>query len=168
MFAEPPRGLPHDLPESLGEVKLVGEAGELRDFLDRQLAFSQQSAGLFDATQHLEPRRSQTCDDYLFQSWTNESREHLEYRRGTIISGGSTTGWVEYNVSGNNGGLGQFVVCTFTANATTQVFTYTSPEYAQINAFQVRDITAIPEPSSFAMVLGGIANLLLIRRRRVA
>jgi hypothetical protein len=29
-------------------------------------------------------------------------------------------------------------------------------------------LTAIPEPSSFAMVLGGIANLLLIRRRRTA
>ena len=106
--------------------------------------------------------------DYLFQSWANESRDHLEHRRGKITSGGSTTGWVEYNVSGNNGGLGQFVVGTFTADATTQAFTYTSPDFAQISAFQVRDITVIPEPSSFAMVLGGIANLLLIRRRRVA
>jgi hypothetical protein len=37
--------------------------------------------------------------------------------------------------------------------------------YAAVDNFQ---LTAIPEPSSFAMVLGGIANLLLIRRRRVA
>ena len=37
--------------------------------------------------------------------------------------------------------------------------------YAAVDNFQ---LTAVPEPSSFAMVLGGIANLLLIRRRRVA
>jgi hypothetical protein len=37
--------------------------------------------------------------------------------------------------------------------------------YSAVDNFQ---LTAIPEPSSFAMVLGGIANLLLIRRRRVA
>ena len=37
--------------------------------------------------------------------------------------------------------------------------------YTAIDNFQ---LTAVPEPSSFAMVLGGIANLLLIRRRRVA
>jgi hypothetical protein len=37
--------------------------------------------------------------------------------------------------------------------------------FSAVDNFQ---LTAIPEPSSFAMVLGGLANLLLIRRRRVA
>jgi hypothetical protein len=34
--------------------------------------------------------------------------------------------------------------------------------FSAVDNFQ---LTAVPEPSSFAMVLGGIANLLLIRRR---
>ena len=34
----------------------------------------------------------------------------------------------------------------------------------QVNAFQ---LTAVPEPSTYAMVLGGLLNLSLIRRRRV-
>ena len=33
-----------------------------------------------------------------------------------------------------------------------------------VSAFQ---LTAIPEPSTYAMVLGGLLNLSLIRRRRV-
>jgi hypothetical protein len=45
--------LTDDLPESLGEVKLVGEARALRDFLDWQRIFPQQDAGVFDPAQHL-------------------------------------------------------------------------------------------------------------------
>ena len=33
-----------------------------------------------------------------------------------------------------------------------------------VSAFQ---LTAIPEPSTYAMVIGGLLNLSLIRRRRV-
>jgi hypothetical protein len=105
---------------------------------------------------------------YLFQSWANDSRGAFDYRDQTITAngfGGQQSGALDYNVSGGNGGTGSFVIGTFTANATTQAMLYSSTEYAQISAFQLR---AIPEPSSFAMVLGGIANLLLIRRRRVA
>ena len=36
------------------------------------------------------------------------------------------------------------------------------PAVGSVSAFQ---LTAVPEPSSFALVVGGIANLLLIRRR---
>jgi hypothetical protein len=34
---------------------------------------------------------------------------------------------------------------------------------APINGFQL--VTVVPEPSTYALVLGGIATLLLIRRR---
>jgi hypothetical protein len=106
--------------------------------------------------------------DYLFQSWVNESRAAFEYRNQTITAntfGGSQSGALEYNVSGVEGGAGSFVIGTFTADATTQVMLYSSPEYAQINAFQVR---AVPEPSTCAMlVMGGVGSLPMLRRRRV-
>ena len=105
--------------------------------------------------------------EYLFQSWANDSRAEQSARSQTITAntfGGSESGALDYNLSNLDGGTGSFVIGTFTANATSQVMLYSSPGYAQINAFQLR---AVPEPSSFAMVLGGIATLLR-RRRRVA
>lgn len=102
---------------------------------------------------------------YLFQSWANESRGRLDYRNETITAntfGGSQSGELAYNVGGGDGGKGSFVIGTFTADATTQTMLYSSIEFAQINAFQVR---AVPEPSTYALVVGGIATLILIRRR---
>lgn len=43
-------------------------------------------------------------------------------------------------------------------------FVSEGPAVGSVSAFQ---LTAIPEPSTYAMVLGGLLNLSLIRRRRV-
>jgi hypothetical protein len=102
--------------------------------------------------------------DYLFQSWVNDSRSAFGYRTQTLASG-NTSGVLDYNVGDVNGGTGQFVIGTFTADATTQAITYNSGDFAQISAFQVRAVSAVPEPSTYALVVGGIATLLLIRRR---
>jgi hypothetical protein len=54
---------------------------------------------------------------------------------------------------------------TYTTNPTiTRVGFVSDGSGGQVNAFQ---LTAIPEPSTYAMVLGGLLNLSLIRRRRV-
>jgi hypothetical protein len=103
--------------------------------------------------------------DYLFQSWVSDSRAEQSARTQTIYGNnfsGSQSGVLDYNVLNLDGGTGQFVIGTFTADATSQVMLYSSPDYAQINAFQLR---AVPEPSTYALVVGGIATLLLIRRR---
>jgi hypothetical protein len=54
---------------------------------------------------------------------------------------------------------------TYTTNPTiTRVGFVSEGSEGQVSAFQ---LTAIPEPSTYAMVLGGLLNLSLIRRRRV-
>ncbi len=72
------------------------------------------------------------------------------------------------------GGYGQYGLGVFTANAATQSFklrkwgNLTTTPVAQsntyVNAWQIRDLGVIPEPST--ALLGGLGALLLLRRRR--
>ncbi len=101
--------------------------------------------------------------EYLFQTWVNESRAFLDIRSQTVTSGGNTSGTMEYNVPNGENGPGSYLVGTFTADAATQAITYNANDFAQINAFQVR---AIPEPSTVAFLAAGLAGLVLHRRRR--
>lgn len=71
------------------------------------------------------------------------------------------------------GGYGQYAIGTFIADATTQSFkvrkwgNLTTTPVAQsntyVNAWQLRDLGVVPEPS--AALLGGLGALLLLRRR---
>ena len=102
---------------------------------------------------------------YLFQTWVNDSRGSVAGgRTETLTSGGSTSGTLAYNVGASDGSAGSFVIGSFTADSATQAITYNANNFAQINAFQLR-ADAVPEPSTYALVLGGIATLFLIRRR---
>lgn len=59
----------------------------------------------------------------------------------------------------------QYVIGNFIADSTSQTIALTSPTatYYTISAAQVR---VIPEPSTYAMFLGALAALALLRRRR--
>ncbi|MCX6971777.1 MAG: PEP-CTERM sorting domain-containing protein [Verrucomicrobia bacterium] len=95
---------------------------------------------------------------YQVQIWTNDSRGG---NKSTPIDGGAVT--LNTNPTTLGGGLGQFAIGTFTANATSQSFTLDNNSY--LNAVQLRQ-TAIPEPSTYMMLLGGAGALMLLRRRR--
>lgn len=79
----------------------------------------------------------------------------------------------ELTPEGNNT-AGQFATGSFIADSTTQILigraytnlptTPTTTVNVTINAFQLRDLGAIPEPS--AALLGGLGFLALLRRRR--
>lgn len=91
---------------------------------------------------------------YSFQWWSNTS--DLGSQLHTATSGGGVT--LNDNVSGANGGLGQYAIGTFTADAATQVITF-SPDagpnqFAQLNGF----LLAVPEPTTalFGLALFGV------------
>ncbi len=99
---------------------------------------------------------------YLFQWWTNDSGQMLLGGLTTASSGNAIS--LDANTTDTNGGVGQFALGTFVANASTQVITFTnSSDTPLLNAFQLR---AIPEPSTGVILLGGVAFLAARRRRR--
>lgn len=114
-------------------------------------------------------------DQYLAEFFVNDPRGSTN--RAETLSGGTT---LLYNVGNGTanpndpgaGADGQFATASFTADVTgTAMFTATSTGGStQVNAFQLRDLGAAPEPSPFAgLALGvlGLGGLALRARKRV-
>jgi hypothetical protein len=93
---------------------------------------------------------------YQIQIWVTDPRP-LAADRTQTISGSSAIDFHDATTT-----LGQYIIGTFTADAANQVFNITPSAASQLNLVQVR---TIPEPSAFAMLLGGL-GLLGFRRRR--
>jgi hypothetical protein len=74
---------------------------------------------------------------------------------------------------GVDGGIGQYAVGTFTADSTSLSITFNGPALTSsqplINGFQLRTV-AVPEPSTYAMALAGLAcgGSVVFRRRKRA
>ncbi len=82
---------------------------------------------------------------YLTQIWVNDSRSNFNNRYESVASAGGNSVILSYNNSTNAitiGGVGQYVVGTFTANAPTMAFKLTGNASSQFNAIQVRDLGA--------------------------
>jgi len=105
---------------------------------------------------------------YMVQFWCNESRAiyGVETRTGRITAGGQYVD-ITYNTTQTEGGVGQWVAATFTADASSETFAFTGVSGDQnipmLNAVQVR---SVPEPS--VCVLLGLAFLFVIIRQRNA
>jgi len=81
---------------------------------------------------------------YQVQVWVDDSRTSGAGRNETNSTSGGNTVILSYNSTGAQGGLGQYTIGTFTADATTQVFTLQANSNSgstQLNAIQVRDLT---------------------------
>ena len=68
--------------------------------------------------------------------------------------------------NGPAGSVGQFVIGTFTADSTSQVISFPDlPSYENlVTAYQLRDVTVVPEPSTGLLLLGGLGTLWVGRR----
>lgn len=106
---------------------------------------------------------------YLIQVWWN-AVQGTSSQLGMVFDSGSGTPSVTLYTSGTGFSprlsLAQFATGTFTANATTQIVRWDETSGtggATINMFQIR---AVPEPSSFAMLLFGSVMLWAVRRKR--
>jgi hypothetical protein len=66
--------------------------------------------------------------------------------------------------------IGQFSIGTFVATASPETYTYsTGGGHNFVNAVSVRDLTvAVPEPSTWAMMLGGLVMLGFCVRRKAS
>lgn len=102
---------------------------------------------------------------YQLEIWTN--RSNVSNTQGFTATAGNSV-VLDSNTTDAIGGVGQFVLGSFTANATSQAVTFTpnGAGLVDFSGFQLRT-TAIPEPTSIALVVAGAGALLLVRRRRL-
>ncbi len=113
---------------------------------------------------------------YRLQWWTNDSSNYFyagsPFFENVIGGGASGNVTLDSSTANTNGGLGQYVIGTFTASGTTASFTLTGSgtgawQFPMMNALQVR---ADPEPSTCMMALAGLAcgGYSMLRRRKRA
>ncbi|MEN9554886.1 MAG: hypothetical protein RLZZ232_1172 [Planctomycetota bacterium] len=116
---------------------------------------------------------------YRIQTWVNDSNYDInQYNRVQADGGGNTTE-LKANLADAVGGLGQYVIGTFTATGNTQDISFVgltdingltqATKNPIINAFQLRleSSSQVPEPAS--MVFCGLGTLCIVyfARRRV-
>jgi hypothetical protein len=107
---------------------------------------------------------------YLVELWVNDGRVQASSGRTETVTGGAnTSGFLDYGES-VNGGPGQWITGTFVADSSgSETLTLTpGPNIpsAQLNLFQVRDISPVPEPSTFAFLAAGAGAMFCGFRRK--
>lgn len=104
-----------------------------------------------------------TGDLYQLQVWCSAG-----YRPTTLTSGADS---VNLNFVPNT--TGQYVLGTFVAVGSTESFTFANSypidvSAGEVNALALRDLSNAPEPSTYAMLLGGWVLMGFCVRRKLA
>jgi PEP-CTERM motif len=108
-------------------------------------------------------------DTYLVELWVNDGRNStVNQRTETVTGGDSTSGALAYG--SDDTGAGQFIIGTFLADSSgSETLTLTPGSAfpsAQINLFQVRDISVVPEPSTLGLLASGAGAMIWGFRRK--
>jgi len=108
--------------------------------------------------------------EYLLQWWSSNAAlasgfEGQILKLTTASAGNSVQ--LDANTGNAAGGLGQYVIGTFTADGSTQQFTLESPAGFTAPLISGLQIRAVPEPATYMMALAGLTcGGCLVRRRR--
>jgi hypothetical protein len=112
--------------------------------------------------------------EYRVQIWSSSASW---WSPTQTLALGSPNVTLSSNISGTSGGVGQYAIGTFTAVGSSQTITLQGLDmydpgyqFPLMNALQVREIQAVPEPSTYAMALAGLAcgGYSMFRRRKRA
>lgn len=102
--------------------------------------------------------------DYVFQWWLSNAAPIPPI--SSVSASATNVVTLDSNLTNTAGGLGQFVIGTFTAGGASETLNFTGiGGWPLINALQVR---AVPEPSTCVMTLTGLTcgGYSLFRRRK--
>jgi hypothetical protein len=102
---------------------------------------------------------------YQFEFWVNGSNTAGTDNFRTIASATNSVS-LDDNTTNAVGGVGQFVIGTFTAGSSSEIITFNGVDSTQaptINAFELR---AVPEPTTMSILFFGSALLGVSRARR--
>jgi hypothetical protein len=110
-------------------------------------------------------------DTYLVELWVQDGRNATANARTETIAGGANTS-DSLMFGSDDSGPGQYILGTFVADASGAETISLSPGAggygAQINLLQVRDLTAAPEPSTFALLAAGAGVVFFGFRRKTS
>ncbi len=107
--------------------------------------------------------------DYVFQFFTSNAANTTSSFSGSNLSTSATAGnsvALVDNTTGADGGLGQFAIGTFTATDVTQTIDFNGGPNFQVPTINAFQLSAVPEPSSIALMLLGVAGLGAMLRFR--
>jgi hypothetical protein len=108
---------------------------------------------------------------YSFQAWVNDSRYPgasgftypVDITAGNTVTLNPNTTPLDMNGMGVEGGVGQYAIGRFTADATTQQVEFFGGEVGVVNGFQLREV---PEPSTMLTILMPLGLSVVASRRR--
>ncbi|MCF3652058.1 hypothetical protein [Synoicihabitans lomoniglobus] len=104
-------------------------------------------------------------NQYLFQWWNSVSGENDSFF-STATAGNALV--LDSNTGDAVGALGEYGVGYFTAIGSTMDIAFTGTDTPFLNAFQLRNVSAVPEPASAAAVFGMLALGAVMAQRRPA
>lgn len=112
---------------------------------------------------------------YEFQAWVNDSEDFDPFPGFTftvnVASGNDVD--LDPNTSLNDGGLGQYVIGTFVADAPSQQVTFANSEVGVANGFQLRQLNlrtpSVPDAgATLPLLAASLAGLAVVGRRAKA